>query len=220
MSAWRGRAAGLGARLAGWLGPERSGQVRLVPAARGWAGGPHRCLGGMALVLLACQVLTGAFLLAGYRPTVEGALLSAAGDPAGWRFALRGLHATGANLLVALVLLHTLRVLAAGAYASPRRLNWLSGCFLLLAAVTMDLSGRVLVWDQQGYWLAVALTSLAGHLPLLGGWLPAWLRGGQEVGQATLSRFVALHLTLPLAMIPALWFHFLMVRRRGVAPPL
>lgn len=220
MSAARRGLTALGGRLAAWLGPERPGQPRMVPADQGRGFWPQRCLGGMALVLLLCQALTGAFLLAGYSPTVEGAMLSAAGHAGGFRLALRALHAAGSDLLVALVLLHMLRVLAAGAYASPRRLNWLSGVFLLLAALTMDLSGRVMAWDQQGYWLASALTALAGHLPLVGAWLAGWLRGGEVVGQAALSRFFALHLALPLAMVPALFFHFLMVRRRGVAPPL
>lgn len=195
---------------------------REVPAVTVWQQYLYQCFGGLALLMFALQVVSGLFLLAFYHPTADGAWTSlmhldnqVAG---GW--ILRRLHAIGGNMLVFFALMHMLRVLWTSAYKTPRELNWLSGVALLGCVLAAAASGQVLAWNLAGVELARLLTGLWQSVPWLGSYMVPWLRGGQDVGGATLGRFYALHLALPVVMMLFLKVHWTMIRRLGVARPL
>lgn len=180
---------------------------RQVPALRGWPQYFHRCLGGLSLLLLVTQLLTGLFLLLHYRPDPGQALVSLMGMEArvwgGW--ALRRAHAVGGNLLPWLVSLHMLKVLWRGAHRDPRELNWLSGVALWLACLAMLVSGGLLPATQAAWQGLSALCLLLGLEP---------------PGLESLGLAFGLHLGLPWLMLLALWAHLAMVRRLGLAEPL
>jgi len=46
------------------------------------------------------------------------------------------------------------------------------------------------------------------------------IRGADSVSGATLGRFFALHLALPVVMAMFLGFHFMMIRRSGIQEQL
>jgi cytochrome b6 len=47
------------------------------------------------------------------------------------------------------------------------------------------------------------------------------MRGGEAVGQATLTRFYSLHtFVLPWAIAVFMLLHFLMIRKQGISGPL
>jgi cytochrome b6 len=46
------------------------------------------------------------------------------------------------------------------------------------------------------------------------------LRGGESVGQSTLTRFTAHTFVLPLAAAVLMLTHFLMIRKQGISGPL
>src|SRR5678815_3800179 len=85
-------------------------------------------LGGMALFLFLVQVVTGILLLLYYRPSASEAFESVqyvmAEVPFGWL--IRSIHAWGANLFVAVVILHLGSVFFLRAYREPREVTWIS----------------------------------------------------------------------------------------------
>ena len=85
--------------------------------------------GGLAVFLTLVVTITGALELFYYVPTPEGAAQSVQTitylAPFGWL--VRGLHYWSAQALVAAAAVHLLRVVFTGAYAIPRRFNYLWG---------------------------------------------------------------------------------------------
>jgi len=180
---------------------------RQVPAIGQWPRLFHRCLGGLSLLLLLVQLISGLALLIHYRPEPGQALASLMQMEAqtwgGW--GLRRAHAVGGNLLLILVSLHMLKVLWRGAYKDPRELHWLSGFALWLGSLAMLVSGGLLPGTQAAWQGLAALCRGLGLAP---------------PGLEALGLAYALHLGLPWLMLLALWTHLAMVRRLGVAEPL
>ncbi len=118
-------------------------------------------------------------------------------------------------------ILHLLRVVFTGAYARPRRFNYLLGLGLLVLCLFLDFTGYVLRWDEGIRWALVAGTNLVRSIPLLGNVLYGMLVGGSQPGPATLVRFYAWHifgLTLPLVLV-GIWHIFRVRRDGGIAVP-
>jgi quinol-cytochrome oxidoreductase complex cytochrome b subunit len=81
-------------------------------------------------------------------------------------------------------------------------------------------TGYLLPWDQTAYWATVVGINLNGTAPFLGPWLAQFLRGGQEIGGETLTRFYSLHmLVIPGAIIALITLHLYLVIRLGVTSP-
>lgn len=181
--------------------------------------------GGVAVFLCLVLLVTGAIEMFYYNPTPEQAALSIQTitylTPFGGL--VRSLHYWAAQLLVAVTIIHLLRVIFTGAYARNRRFNYLLGIFLLVICLVFDFSGYVLRWDEGIRWALVAGTNLVRTIPLAGPTLYSILMGGAQPGPASLLRFYAWHifgLTFVLITIGA--WHLFRVRRDGgitVPPP-
>ena len=178
-------------------------------------------LGSATLAVFGVQVVTGIVLATFYSPSPDHAYESvvylerqvASGA------LLRGIHHWAASAMVVLLLAHLVRVFAMGAYKYPREANWLVGVGLFVVVLGFSFTGYLLPWDQKAYWATAVGTSIAGTTPLIGGSLAAILRGGSELGAATLSRFYAFHvLWLPLLLGALIFLHVVMVIRQGIAP--
>lgn len=175
-------------------------------------------LGGMAATLLGLLCATGLLLLLAYRPETDAAYASILGITRDVPFGrwVRNIHHAGANLLVALALLHLLRVAATGACGPGRRLNWSIGLVLFALVLAANFTGYLLPWDQLAYWAVTICTSMLGYVPFCGQWLLELFRGGTDIGQPTLANFFVFHVAvLPgLLLVFSLW-HFWLVRRAG-----
>ena len=132
---------------------------------------------------------------------------------------LHGMHHWAASVMVVLLAAHMIRVFAVGAYKYPREINWLVGVALFLIVMAFSFTGYLLPWDQKAYWATAVGTNIAGTTPVIGGYLVALLRGGADLGAATLARFYALHvLWLPGLLGVLVLLHIAMVVRQGIAP--
>jgi ubiquinol-cytochrome c reductase cytochrome b subunit len=121
--------------------------------------------------------------------------------------------------MVVLLLAHMVRVFSMGAYKYPREANWLVGVVLFVVGLAFSFTGYLLPWDQKAYWATQVGTSIAGTTPGIGGQLVTVLRGGAELGAATLSRFYAFHvLWLPALLVLFVFLHVAAVIRQGIAP--
>jgi len=178
--------------------------------------------GGIALFLFGIQVATGTLLALYYSPTPEAAYDSVLFVMSDVRFGwlIRSVHHWAANLMILFVVLHLLRVVFQAAYKYPRELTWLFGMGLLGATMVFGFTGYLLPWDQRAYWATVVGTEIAGSVPLIGDQLLLFLRGGEDVTGATLSRFFGVHvLVMPLALAGLLAVHLTLVHQLGLANP-
>lgn len=189
---------------------------RAVPERLTW----WHTLGSATLTVFVVQVVTGIVLATFYSPSPDHAYASvryievqvASGA------LLRGIHHWAASAMVVLLLGHLLRVFAFGAYKYPREANWLLGVGLFVLVMAFSFTGYLLPWDQKAYWATVVGTSIAGTTPVIGGELVSLLRGGGDLGAATLSRFYAFHvLWLPLGLGLLILLHLVLVIRQGIA---
>lgn len=180
-------------------------------------------LGGVTLFLLFVQLVTGILLLLYYRPSAEEAYESVqfivSQVEFGWL--IRNVHAWSANLLIAVAFGHLFSVFLLKSYRKPRELTWVSGVVLLFLMLGFGFSGYLLPWNTLAFFATKVGTGMAGVVPVAGGFLLRFLRGGDEVTGATLSRFYALH----VAILPALTtifagVHLLLVQRQGMSVPL
>src|SRR4029077_16572872 len=124
------------------------------------------------------------------------------------------------SVFIILMFLHMGRVFLFGAYKYPRELNWIIGVLLLTMGMAEGFTGYLLPWDQTAYWASVVGINLNGTAPFLGPFLAQFLRGGQEIGADTLTRFYSLHmLVLPGAIAGLIGLHLYLVIRLGVTSP-
>jgi quinol-cytochrome oxidoreductase complex cytochrome b subunit len=129
---------------------------------------------------------------------------------------VRNLHHWSANLLVAVVIAHMLRVFFTGGFHGPRQFNWVLGLLLLAGVLAANFTGYLLPWDQLAYWAVTICTGMLGYVPWIGGWLQEVARGGPEIGASTLVVFYTFHTTLlPVALVVTMSFHFWRVRKAG-----
>ena len=181
--------------------------------------------GGLCLLLCAVLLISGALEMFYYVATPENAPLTiqALAFHVPFGGLLRRLHFWSAQALVLAALLHLLRVIWTGAYAPPRRFNYLLGLGLFLVILILDFSGYVLRWDQGVHWAIVVGTRLLKSVPLAGDWLYRFVVGGSQVGPVTLTRFYAWHIfALVILLVFGVIWHVFRVRRDGgiaVPPP-
>jgi cytochrome b6 len=106
------------------------------------------------------------------------------------------------------------------AYRRPRELTWLTGIALLGLMLGFGFSGYLLPWNQISYFATKVGTDMAASVPIAGPAIARFLRGGEEVGAATLTRFFAFHvMILPLITLGLVGMHLLLVQFHGMSTP-
>jgi cytochrome b6 len=178
--------------------------------------------GGMTLFLFVVQVVTGALLLLYYRPSAEAAFESVqfimTEVEFGWL--IRSIHSWSANLMIATLFVHMFSAYFMKAYRPPRELTWVSGTLLLFLVLAFGFSGYLLPWNKLAFFATKVGTDIAGDVPLVGPFLLRFLRGGEEVTGATLTRFFGFHVAiLPGLTTIVLAFHLILVQKHGMSVP-
>jgi ubiquinol-cytochrome c reductase cytochrome b subunit len=188
---------------------------RRIPGNIGW----FHTLGSATLFLLVVQVVTGIVLSMSYVPSPDHAYESILYiDQTPFGGLVRGIHHWSASILVLTLGLHTLRVFIWGAHRYPREISWIVGAFLFLVVLGFAFTGYLLPWDQKAYWATVVGTNIAGSAPLIGGAVIGLLRGGEQLGAVTLTRFYGIHVwVLPATLVIFLAIHLFGVIRQGIA---
>ena len=179
-------------------------------------------LGGMTLFFFFVQVCTGIMLMLYYRPSAQEAFESVefimTTVPFGWL--IRSIHSWSANLMVFFAFVHLCSVYFLKSYRPPREITWISGVVLFLLLMGFGFSGYLLPWNQLAFFATKVGTDIAGVVPGIGPWVLRFLRGGDRVSGATLSRFYGWH----VAILPAITFVFLvihlaLVQMKGMSVP-
>jgi cytochrome b6 len=178
--------------------------------------------GGMTLFLFTVQVATGILLLLYYRPSAENAFESVQFIVTEVKFGwlIRSIHSWSANLMIAVLFVHMFSVFFLKAYRRPRELTWLSGILLLFLALFFGFSGYLLPWNKLAFFATKVGTDIAGVIPGIGKFLLRFLRGGDEVTGATLTRFFGFHVAvLPATATVLIAIHLLLVQKHGMSVP-
>jgi len=178
--------------------------------------------GGITLFFFVIQVFTGIMLLLYYRPTAEAAFESVQFIMTEVRFGwlIRSIHSWSANLMVAAAFIHMFSVFFLQAYRKPRELTWVSGVFLLFMALGFGFSGYLLPWNELAFFATKVGTEIVAVVPFIGKSLLTFLRGGEDVTGATLTRFFGFHVAvLPMISTIVLIFHLWAVQKQGMSVP-
>ncbi len=215
-----------GNRLMNWL-DQRTGVDSLlhetldepIPGGANWA----YVFGSGLLFLFVSQIITGVFLALYYVPSADHAHTTVsyivkvvtAGS------FIRSIHAYGSSGIIILLLLHIGQTILYGSYKGRRELLWLSGCILLALMLGMAFTGYLLPWDEKSYFASAVGTNLISEVPFIGPPLQQLVRGGQQMGTLTVSRFFVLHVfLLPALLIGFIAAHVFFFRKAGAAGPI
>ena len=129
---------------------------------------------------------------------------------------LRQTHHWAANVFVAAIVLHLLRILFTGAFRKPRDVNVWVGATLLALAVFEGYAGYSLPDDLlSGMGLAIGYAVLMS-VPVVGAWLAVLVWGGQFPGSPVFeSRLYITHvLIVPLVMGLLIAIHLAIIVRQ------
>ncbi len=179
--------------------------------------------GGMTLALIGIQIASGVLLLLYYRPTLDGAFESVkfimTKVEFGWL--IRSVHAWAAHLAIFCAFVHLASAFFLKAYRPPRELTWVVGVLLFFLLLGFGFTGYLLPWNMVSFFATKVGTQIAGSVPVVGPVMRTVLRGGADVGEATLSRFFWLHTAvLPLGLLCLVGAHLAMVQLQGMSQPL
>jgi quinol-cytochrome oxidoreductase complex cytochrome b subunit len=175
-------------------------------------------LGGMAVVLVGMLFGTGLLLKFVYQPVPDRAYESIIHLQNNVFFGqlIRNIHHWSANTLLMIVFFHFLRVFFTGAFHPPRQFNWIIGLAMFLAVLISNITGYLLPWDQLSFWAITICTGMLEYIPLIGYWFQNIIRGGSDIGPATLSVFYAIHTAvIPACLLILMPFHFWRIRKAG-----
>jgi cytochrome b6 len=179
--------------------------------------------GGVTLFLFIIQVLTGIMLLLYYKGSEQLAFESVqfivSKVEFGWL--VRSIHSWAANLFILAAFIHMFSVFFERSYRRPRELTWLTGMGMLFLGFGFGFSGYLLPWNELAFFATKVGTDVAGVIPVIGEPIMIFLRGGEDVTGATLTRFFGFHVAVfPGIFTVLLSIHLLLVQRQGMSEPL
>ncbi|HLY51214.1 MAG TPA: cytochrome bc complex cytochrome b subunit [Solirubrobacteraceae bacterium] len=128
----------------------------------------------------------------------------------------RQVHHWAANLFVASIVLHLIRIVFTGAYRKPRDLTYYVGLLMLMLAVLEGFAGYSLVDDLlSGMGLAIAY-SVAMSVPFIGAQLAYLIWGGPFPGSSSfLPRLELFHILIaPMIIAILITVHLALVMRQ------
>jgi cytochrome b6 len=92
---------------------------------------------------------------------------------------------------------------------------------MFFLALGFGFSGYLLPWNELAFFATKVGTDIAGVVPIVGKPIMVFLRGGEDVTGATLSRFFGFHVAVfPGIFTVLLGTHLLLVQRQGMSEPL
>ncbi|HEV2358927.1 MAG TPA: cytochrome b N-terminal domain-containing protein, partial [bacterium] len=185
---------------------------------------PLYILGGLVWLSWMVVIVSGIILMVWYIPTTTGAyrsILHLTEDiPFGWL--VRGMHKYGADMLVVTITLRIYRMYFAAEYKKPGELSWMILFASLVLAMISGITGYALIWNQRAFWAAKTVLTVPTYydeIPGIGklgvGHAIAYIfLGGPALGQATLTRFYAIHYGISIVFAVLAEVFFYRTRRR------
>jgi cytochrome b6 len=185
---------------------------------------PLYILGELVWLSWMVVIVSGVILMLWYIPTTTGAYRSIEhityDIPFGWL--VRGMHKYGADMLITCITLRIYRMYFAGEYKKPGELSWMVLFASLVLGMISGITGYLLIWNQRAFWAAKVVLTVPTYyddIPVLGnlglGRAIAFIfLGGPAVGQATITRFYAIHFGISVVFVILAEIFIYRTRRR------
>ena len=193
---------------------------------------PTFLFGEMALFSFVLLVVTGLILGMEYEPSVRLVDLFGEKVPAAYASIVRidlalfgqivrNAHHWAAQLMIAALMAHLLRVYFTGAYRNPREINWLIGLILMLVTFMAAFTGYLLPYSE----FSVTATSIgffmAKSAPWIGDLAARLLFGGEFPSDQTIPRFFFYHvMVIPLVIAVLIGAHMVLLVQQKHTEPL
>jgi ubiquinol-cytochrome c reductase cytochrome b subunit len=129
---------------------------------------------------------------------------------------MRQAHHWAANIFIAAILIHLMRIFWTGAFRKPRELNWIVGVTMLMLAIVEGFAGYSLPDDLlSGMGLAIAY-AVAVSLPLIGGQAALLLFDGRYPGGEDFwpRLFIAHVFIFPMIIAALIAVHLAIIMRQ------
>jgi ubiquinol-cytochrome c reductase cytochrome b subunit len=128
---------------------------------------------------------------------------------------MRQIHHWAADVFVAAVVVHLLRIFFTGAFRRPREINWIIGTTLLLMAMAEGFTGYSLPDDLlSGTGIRIAY-SVALSIPVIGAWAASLFFGGAFPTPFVIGRLLVIHIMiLPGLLIAGIGLHLAILWRQ------
>lgn len=183
---------------------------------------PLYLMGPMLYYFWLITVISGVLLMIWYEPTTTGAYDSIQRiqdevgrisfprlGTIGLGALIRGFHKYGADALIIVIFLRLYRMYFLGEYKKPGELSWMLAFTGLILAMISGITGYLLIWNQRAFWAAKTVLTVPiyfDQIPILGplkfGSMIAYIfLGGPAVGQATITRFYAIHFGVSVVLL-------------------
>lgn len=196
---------------------------------------PFYQLGGIYYLAWMTVIVSGLFLVAFYLPTTSQAFDSIIHIKEGIPFGsiMRGLHKYGGDAMIIAATLRVYRMWFAAEYKNKGEITFIVAMILLVIAMYSGLTGYLLIWNQRAFWATKVFATFPGYLdvaPKATTWLipdaigaitqfignvthqgqttSQILMGGSAIGQATMTRFYALHFAFSLILLTVTELYF------------
>ncbi len=187
-------------------------------------------LGELALYSFIILILTGVFLTLFFRPSMtetiyHGAYAPLRGVTTSEAYAstlhisfevrggllMRQIHHWAANIFLASICVHLMRIFFTGAFRRPREVNWLIGVAMFALALAEGFAGYSLPDDLlSGTGLRI-MQGIVQSIPLVGTYLSFFIFGGQFPGEDFIPRLYSVHILLIPGLLLALVTAHLMI---------
>lgn len=175
-------------------------------------------VGSLTLFLFVAQVVTGVLLVLYYQPdpaTAYSSVQRIAGGEIPYGNLVRNFHAWSSDLFVLTLFVHVFTILVRRSFRPPHELSWMSGLVTLVLGIGLAFTGAVLPWNESAYTNAWIGSGLARNVPLVGESLMRFMRGGHDVGAATLGHAYGFHVAaLPAALTLLVGVHLFLMSRK------
>ncbi len=183
---------------------------------------PLYLMGPMLYYFWLITVISGVLLMIWYEPTTTGAYDSIQRiqdevgrisfprvGTIGLGALIRGFHKYGADALITVIFLRLYRMYFLGEYKKPGELSWMLAFAGLILGMISGITGYLLIWNQRAFWAAKTVLTVPiyfDQIPILGplkfGSMIAYIfLGGPAVGQATITRFYAIHFGVSVVLL-------------------
>ena len=156
--------------------------------------------GGILMIMMVSQIITGIVLVMHYTPHVDMAFDSVEHIRRNVNYGniLQKWHAVGASFFFIAVYIHIARGMYYGSYKAPREILWMLGVAIFLVMMATGFMGYVLPWGQMSFWGAKVITNLFSAVPFFGEAIVTWLWGGFSVDNAHLATLLLAALSVAI----------------------
>jgi ubiquinol-cytochrome c reductase cytochrome b subunit len=192
-------------------------------------------LGELALYSFVILVITGIFLALFFQPSMseviyhgsytklDGVKMSEAYESAlNISFDVRGgllmrqIHHWAANIFIAAICIHMIRVFLTGAFRRPREVNWMVGVIMFALAAAEGFFGYSMPDDMlSGTGVRIA-EGIMLSVPVVGTYISFFVFGGQYPGHVFIGRFFIVHVfVIPIVLILLIGVHLATIWHQG-----